>query len=240
MVDGATPDHVGATRRQRIQRRNLREILDAAREELRVHGPSNVTMRAVARAVDMTPSGLYRHVSGHDELLGLLAADAYEAVGAEMAQARDRAPEGEHATAWYLVGMAMRQWYLDHEPEYELLVSPRLIKDPPDRLRIAMGGTLELLARICSDAIEAGQLDPEASGFPVTSARARGDIPAAAQSISLSALAAMSGHLGFETRGVFRQITMDPQHYFSAYLRALMTIMGFTVEPGPLVLADVR
>ncbi|WEV78432.1 helix-turn-helix domain containing protein [Janibacter cremeus] len=241
MVDaGSGPDRVGITRRERIQERALGEILDAARDELRLHGPSGVTMRAVARAVDMTPSGLYRHVSGHDELLGLLAADAYEGLASVMAQARASAPETDHATAWYRVAMAMRQWHFAHRSEYELLVSPRLITVVPDRLQEAAGGALEMLARIVADAIESGQLDPQASAFPVTSARASEDLPAAARSISLSALASLAGHVGFEARGFLGATDMDPQEYFSAYLRGLMKLMGFVVEPGPLVMPDLH
>lgn len=228
-------DTVGAARRARRHQQARVEILDAAREELRLHGPSGVTMRAVAKAVDMTPSGLYRHVTDHNELLGLLAADAYEAVGAAMGQARGRAPTGDHATGWYLVAMAMRQWYLDHACEYELLVSPRLIDPTPDRLREAMGSTLALLASICADAVAAGQLDPRASGFPVGGQDER-DV---ARFISMSALAALSGHLGFETRGAFVALSIDPQQHFSAYLRSTMRLMGFVVEPGPLVLSDL-
>lgn len=241
MVDaGPEPDRVGIARRERIQERALSEILDAAREELHRHGPSGVTMRAVARAVDMTPSGLYRHVSGHDELLGLLAADAYEGLVAAMARARESAAEGDHATAWYRVAMAMRQWHFDHRSEYELLVSPRLITVIPDRLEAAASSALDMLAGICADAIEAGQLDPAASAFPVTSAHGSEDIPAAARSISLSALASLSGHVGFEARGFFGAQAMDPQEYFSAYLRGLMKLMGFVVEPGPLVMPDLH
>ncbi len=230
---------VGAARRARRNQQALREILDAAREEMRLHGPSAVTMRAVARAVDMTPAGLYRHVSDHNELLGLLAADAYEAVAEAMTQARGRAPAGDHATAWYLVAMAMRQWYLDHVPEFELLVSPRLIDPLPDRLIETRGRTIEIMTSVCSDAIESGQLDPQVSGFPAASTT--GDDPAsAALPIAVSALAAISGHLGFEIRGAFASLPLDPQQHFSAYVRSTMRLMGFVVEAGPLVMSELH
>lgn len=228
---------VGAARRARRNQQALREILDAAREEMRLHGPSGVTMRAVARAVDMTPAGLYRHVSDHNELLGLLAADAYEAVAEAMMQARDRAPSGDHATAWYLVAMAMRQWYVDHVPEFELLVSPRLIDPLPERLLQTRGRTIELMTEVCAAAIEAGQLDPATSGFP-TSTVEGDDSSAAATLIAVSALAAISGHLGFEIRGAFATLPMDPQQHFSGYVRSTMRIMGFVVEAGPLVMSE--
>lgn len=230
---------VGAARRARRNQQALREILDAAREEMRLHGPSAVTMRAVARAVDMTPAGLYRHVSDHNELLGLLAADAYEAVGEAMTQARGRAPAGDHATAWYLVAMAMRQWYVDHVPEFELLVSPRLIDPLPQRLLETRGMTIQLMIELCTEAIEAGQLDPATSGFPT--AWTEGEDPTnAAPSIAVSALAALSGHLGFEIRGAFAATLMDPQQHFSGYVRSTMRLMGFVVEAGPLVMSELH
>ena len=230
---GAPPERVGSTRRERIQQRALREILDAGREEMRLHGPAGVTMRSVARAVDMTPSGLYRHVSGHDELLGLLAADAYEAMGAAMDQAAADAPAGDHATAWYRVMIAMRQWYLDHRAEYELLVSPRLIARPPHRLDVASGQTWAILAGICADAIASGQLDPDASVWPLGSASGREEVAEVARLISVSALASISGHIGFEVRGLFADLDRDLQEYFGAHVRGVMRLMGFVVEPAP-------
>lgn len=228
-------DPVGTARQARRQQQALREILDAASEELRLHGPSGVTMRAVARRVDMTPSGLYRHVSDHRELLALLTAEAYEAMGAVMADARDRAPADDPATAWYLVHTAIREWHLDHVPEYELLVSPRLFDGAPERLRDAARGPFDELAGICVDAIEAGQLDPAAAGFPVATPD---DVPGTASSIAMSALAALSGHLGFELRGLFAGVPMDPQQYFGGYVRATMRLMGFVVDPLPPAAAD--
>ncbi len=236
---GSKTGYVGANRRQRIQKRALREILDAAREELRINGPSGVTMRAVAKAVDMTPSGLYRHVSGRDELLGLVAADAYAAIGETMRQARDRAPAGDHATAWYLTVMAMRQWYLTHLPEYQLLASPRVIQSPPDELRITGGRNFSVLARICEDAIADRQIDLESAMFATTSAPAEGDLSAAARSLTMTGMAMISGHIGFETRGMFGPVVMDLQEYFGKSVRGVMRLMGFVTEPGPLVMADL-
>lgn len=241
MAEGRDAEElVGTARRARRNQQVLREILDAAREEMRVRGPSGVTMRAVARSVDMTPAGLYRHVSDHNELLGLLAAEAYESVGEAMAQAQGRAPAGDHATAWYLVVMAMRQWYVDHVPEFELLVSPRLVDPIPERLRATRGLTLQQLIAICAAAIEAGQLDPTASGFPTGTVRGDpSDVVTTATPIAMSALAALSGHLGFELRGAFAHVAAVPQEHYSAYVRSLMRFMGFVVEAGPLVMSDV-
>lgn len=231
---------VGTARRARRNQQVLREILDAAREEMRVHGPSGVTMRAVARSVDMTPAGLYRHVSDHNELMGLLAAEAYEAVGEAMTQAQLRAPAGDHATAWYLVVMAMRQWYLDHLPEFQLLVSPRLVDPIPERLQATRGLTLHQLIQICSAAIQSGQLDPARSGFPTgTVPGDPSDVTTTATPIAMSALAALSGHLGFELRGAFAHVAADPQEHYSAYARSMMRFMGFVVEAGPLVMSDL-
>lgn len=233
VTEGSVPGQpVGTARQARRQQQALREILDAASEELRLHGPSGVTMRGVARRVDLTPSGLYRHVSDHRELLALLTAEAYEALAAAMTGARDRAPEGDPATAWYLVATAMRDWYVDHVPEYELLVSPRLFDHPTGRLSAVARGSLQLLCDICAEAIEAGQLDPRVSGFPAAADHAD-DPEVAARVIAMSALAALSGHLGFELRGAFLSMPMGPEEHFIGYVRSTMRLMGFVVEAAP-------
>lgn len=238
MDQGNPPtDPVGTARRERLQEQTLREIIVAARTQLQLHGTEGVTMRAVARAIDMTPSGLYRHVLDHQELLGLVAAEACASAELAMDRARTAAPPEDHATAWYLVAMAMRQWYLDNESEAELLVSPRTVAPPPAPLRDAASRVWSLLARICTDAIDAGQLDPAAAGLLPAGRTPGPDDPALGHSIALTGAAALGGHILFEVRGLF-DVETDPQERYGAYVRSLMPLMGFVVEPRVLLLPD--
>lgn len=53
------------------------EIRRAAKDQLAQVGPANLSLREVARALDVAPSAVYRYVKDRDALLNLLLQDAY-------------------------------------------------------------------------------------------------------------------------------------------------------------------
>ncbi len=68
--------------RARVRAELTQEILAAAHEELAAGGAAGLSLRAVARRLEMVPSALYRYFPNRDALLTALIVDAYEAVGA--------------------------------------------------------------------------------------------------------------------------------------------------------------
>ena len=77
--------------RARVRAELTREILAAAHEELAAAGAAGLSLRAVARRLEMVPSALYRYFPSRDALLTALIVDAYEAVGAAAAAGAGRA-----------------------------------------------------------------------------------------------------------------------------------------------------
>ena len=73
--------------RARVRAELTQEILAAAHEELAAAGAAGLSLRAVARRLEMVPSALYRYFPNRDALLTALIIDAYEAVGAAAAAA---------------------------------------------------------------------------------------------------------------------------------------------------------
>jgi AcrR family transcriptional regulator len=65
------------TRRERARVATVAEIRAAALDQVRTHGAAELTIRGVARAIGMSPAGLYRYYDGRDALLTDLLADAY-------------------------------------------------------------------------------------------------------------------------------------------------------------------
>lgn len=64
---------------------DLRNALISAAIKLAAGGgPESVTVRAAARAVDVTPTAAYRHFSGHDELLAAVSKYALDELVAAM------------------------------------------------------------------------------------------------------------------------------------------------------------
>jgi len=77
----------GAGLRARVRAELTEEIKAAARRQLAEHGASDLSLRAVARELEMVSSAVYRYFSSRDELLTALIVDAYDALGAAVERA---------------------------------------------------------------------------------------------------------------------------------------------------------
>jgi AcrR family transcriptional regulator len=80
-------------RRERERVEIRRKILDAARELFTRDGYERVTMRAIAEAIEYSPTTIYHHFEDKDDLVyGLCQADSERLLGAFRAQGRPGDP----------------------------------------------------------------------------------------------------------------------------------------------------
>jgi AcrR family transcriptional regulator len=155
---------VGTTARARVRAQLTREILDAARRQLAECGAASLSLRAVARSLDMAPSGLYRYFSGRDDLLTALIIDGYEAVGAAAVVANETVPTGDHLGRWTAVTDAIWAWGHDHPHEWALVYgSPVPGYRAPEETVAAAVIVIGVLTGIIADAAATGFLEPAAS-----------------------------------------------------------------------------
>ncbi len=148
------------TARARVRQELIGEITEAARAELRRVGAHELSLRAVARHLDMVPSALYRYFPSRDALLTHLIVDSYRAVGAA-ATAADRSAGPDPAVRWPAVTGAIRGWGLEHRQEWLLVYGSPVIgyQAPPDTIAAALEVTAVLLG-IVGDAHQARLLAP--------------------------------------------------------------------------------
>ena len=120
-----TPPNAGRTARERARAELTREIKEEARRQLATSGADGLSLRAVARALGMVSSALYRYFPSRDDLLTALIIDAYDAIGtaAEKAIAAvpDAAPGERMLDRWRAFCRAVRSWALAHPHEYALI-----------------------------------------------------------------------------------------------------------------------
>jgi AcrR family transcriptional regulator len=108
-------------RRQQLRASLEQSIRDAALAELRRSGPSELSLREVARGANISPSGLYRYVDGRDGLLELLIADGFERFGSAIGNAIEKAgPVFLDRTI--ALALAYRKWARDNPEQFALIL----------------------------------------------------------------------------------------------------------------------
>ena len=110
------------TARERAREEITEEILAAARSRLERAGPSELSLRAVARDVGMVSSAVYRYFPSRDELLTALLVRAYDSLGASAESADDTIGDrSDGRSRWMATCRAVRSWAREHPHEYALL-----------------------------------------------------------------------------------------------------------------------
>lgn len=233
-----------ATRRQRGRASAVREIKAAALDELRQHGARGVTMRGVARAIDMTPSGLYRYFDDHGALLAALCVDAHESLRTTLARAQAGHPDDDALTQWFRGSVVLRRWAMGHVDEYALVVGPRLSGvdlEHPDLLA-ATARLVSIPVDTVARGISSGELVPAPVPAAVSrlSSSANGHDPSvlrAARTIATGAVSALVGAVSLEAFGHLSGA--DRADVYALYSLQVMRGMGWVEIPDSdgLVLA---
>lgn len=208
-------------------------ILAAARQELREHGPACVGMRAIARAVGMPASSLYRFYADHAALMIELSVGAYTGLCAQLVIGRDAANPRDTRAQFRSMARAFRQWASTNPDEFGLLYnSPPPGEDSweePVFVERARAGSI--VGAVVDKALSTGQLVPTTGGIEVTRETpgwVDGDgvpISSAAVQITLGGWAALVGQLCLEPRR--SSMIKDPALHFEQYLDAVTAGMGF-------------
>lgn len=145
-----------ANARARVRAQLTREIVDAAQRELAAVGAAGLSLRAVARRLDMAPSALYRYFESRDALLTALIVEAYEAVG-EAAERADAGAGPVPERRWEAVARAVRRWGHEHPHEWALVYGSPVpgYRAPQDTVAAALRITA-VVAGIVADAVPPG------------------------------------------------------------------------------------
>ena len=110
-----------ASRRDQAREQTLADIKAAARRLLREKGPTGVQLRPVAREVGLTAPALYRYVDSLDDLVQLMAVDAFDELCTHMESARDAQPAASVIDRLCAASRAFRTWALANPAEFGLV-----------------------------------------------------------------------------------------------------------------------
>ncbi|YAL83668.1 TetR/AcrR family transcriptional regulator [Dermacoccaceae bacterium W4C1] len=224
------------TPREVAHAKTMARILDAARAELARHGPTDLSVRAIARDVGMVSSAVYRYVATRDELLTELIVAGYQDLGDQVAQATSG--RGTPGRRFVRGCEAARTWAVGSPHEHALLFgSPVPGYSAPQRTAAAAARTPLALIGTVQDAFSANTLSAHQDSLPAMlrkQAREAADqlrAPELPDDVILrfgSAWAQALGVIGLERSGYFVG-TFDPiEQFATATFREGARHIGFT------------
>lgn len=113
------------SRRERLHAEMKEEIKTIARRQMAVEGNEALSLRAIARQMEVTAPALYRYFASRDELITALIVDAFNGL-ADALEGADAASCRSDGTAAYgarllSVMLAYRDWALTHPTDFALI-----------------------------------------------------------------------------------------------------------------------
>lgn len=115
--DGAM---AGQTPRQLAREETLRRIKSLALDQLAESGAGELSLRAIARELNLVSSAIYRYFASRDDLITALITDAYN----DLAEVLEDATGGSRRSAhrrWRDVSTALRDWALAEPHRFGLI-----------------------------------------------------------------------------------------------------------------------
>lgn len=239
----STPERV-PTRRERFRQATIDEIKKYAHEQMAAEGPAGLSLRAVARDMNITPSALYRYFAGIDDLITALCVDAYHALGDAVTAAVQAQPFDDHVARWQGYANAMRDWAVKNPADFALIYGTPLpgYQAPPEVTQTAALRYLQAALRTVATAVAAGAIDMERSQLSYTPdldpdlvatwAKAGMHLDPRVVAIVAGSQVVLQGHITLELFGHFNWLQNDIEHVWRGHLRAMMISMGF--DPAAL------
>jgi AcrR family transcriptional regulator len=219
-------------------------ILRSARAHLEEAGVEGVTLRAVARDLDIAVSALYRYVASRDDLLTELLVEAFtehaDAVDAAVDEALATDPD-DLAGAVTAGLRAYRAWSVAHPAQFGLAFGAPVpgYRAPAERtVAVAVRPGSRIMALLAT-AHERGLVDQDvltarattlddgsAAGFDALATRQSYALPAPAIALAVDAFVRVHGFTVMEVFGQLRPLVSPADAYYESLLREVVETLG--------------
>lgn len=108
-------------RRERLHDSIREEIKAIARQHMATEGTAAISLRAIARDMEMTAPALYRYFSSRDDLITALIVDAFTALADALVDTEAAHRQTDPITRLTEVLLAYRRWALEHPTDFQLI-----------------------------------------------------------------------------------------------------------------------
>ena len=124
---------VRPTRTKQIQ--NLQEVIkETAWKQIAREGAAALSLRAIARQLNITAPAIYNYFPSRDDLVTALIVDAFTSLGDSQKDSIKSIPANKPQTRLFTLGLAYREWALTHPQRYQLIFGTPIpgYEAPPD------------------------------------------------------------------------------------------------------------
>ena len=135
-------------------------IKETAWHQIAEDGAPGLSLRGIARKLDITAPAIYNYYPSRDDLVTALVIDAYASFAEALLAGHDSVLESDFEGRIRAVGGAYYQWAVDYPQRYQLLFGPALpgYKIPLDEVLPTSTRSMAVLISIVAAAKNAGKL----------------------------------------------------------------------------------
>ncbi len=136
------------------------EIKAIARQQMAQKGTSGVSLRGIARELNITAPAIYNYFPRLDDLITALIVDAFTSLADAVQAADQSAPETAYGARLKAAMLAYRQWAIRHPADFQLIYgNPIPGYEAPAEITIPLARrSLEIMGQPMGLALRAGKL----------------------------------------------------------------------------------
>ncbi len=145
-------------RLKRLHDATREEIKEAAWQQIARDGAAALSLRAIAKHLDLTSPALYHYYPNRDALVNELIADAFNLLASAVERARDTLPSGDHVNRFLAIGAAYSEWAQTYPQRYMLIFGAPIPNYQPsmESIQPAANRALGVLVYVIGEAWLAG------------------------------------------------------------------------------------
>jgi AcrR family transcriptional regulator len=151
---------VRPTRKKQIQ--NLQEVIkETAWSQIAREGAAALSLRAIARELNITAPAIYNYFRDRDALVTALIIDAFTSFGDWQLEARDSVPEDDLSGRMGAIGLAYRNWAHTFPQRYQLIFGTPIpgYEGPIEKIFPSSARSLSALVSVVEGLRLAGKLN---------------------------------------------------------------------------------
>ncbi|MDZ4767143.1 MAG: TetR/AcrR family transcriptional regulator [Chloroflexota bacterium] len=222
----------------RPQQISADNIKTTARQQMNELGTAGLTLRGIARTLDVTAPAIYNYFACLDDLITALIVDAYLSVADAMDMADAAEPTDHYAARLTGILRAYRTWALSHRMDFQLIFGNPIpgYKAPGEITIPAAIRASTPFTRPIAEAMLAGHVPPTHLTPPPTIQRRLDEllttlelsvaIPSASLYYGLMAWSRAHGAIMLELQGHLIPIVGDADAYYNGEIRHLLDDIG--------------